>query len=221
MLLALDVGNTNTVVGVFEGKELRVFAEEKDLPSDSLNARIDQTFVPRGQPRVPENAEQFQRWQAELVEHLHAKSFRDWPNHVPAAEVLKEEKDGRLFLATEPGIGVVARQASKPKEAKRLCLVVLNPDEPDEALPAWAKGLTKDEDEVLLLSPRGCGGLRPRPIPRSIASWPRRTPAPAPDVAAFDRVSRVHPRSCSHPAGRRRASASLCCNIGLDNDLCL
>ncbi|MGH7410983.1 MAG: type III pantothenate kinase, partial [Candidatus Methylomirabilis sp.] len=43
MLLALDVGNTNTVVGVFEGKELRVhwrLATRRDGTGDEYGILI-------------------------------------------------------------------------------------------------------------------------------------------------------------------------------------
>jgi dienelactone hydrolase len=150
----------------FEGKELRVFPEDKDLPGDRLNARIDETFVPRAVPKQLKDAAEFERWRAEVLEQLHAKCFRDWPNHVPAAELLGEEKSGRLLLATEPGIGVIGFRAAKPASSRRVCLIVLGPDEPEDRLPDWAKPVVKADDEVLLLSPRGCGGMK----------WSRKNP---------------------------------------------
>ena len=36
-----------------DGKRLRVFPEDKDLPRDAINARIDESFVPRGAPAPP------------------------------------------------------------------------------------------------------------------------------------------------------------------------
>jgi dienelactone hydrolase len=144
----------------FDGKELRVFPEDKDLPTDSLNDKIDETFVPRPRVKLPENPDQFRRWREEMLEQLRAKSFRDWPDHIPAAEVLKDDKNGRLLLTTEPGIGVMGAWAVSPRKIARALLVVLNPDEAEDKLPAWAKPLTQDSDSVFLLSPRGCGGLK-------------------------------------------------------------
>jgi hypothetical protein len=149
----------------FEGKELRVFPEDMDLPTDSLNGKIDQSFVPRGQPKPPENAAEFQRWQGELVQQLRAKSFRDWPDQIPAAELLGE-KEQKLLLATEPGIGVTAFRAASPRKTARAVVVLLNPDEAEDKTPEWTKPFLTDQDTVFLLSPRGCGGLK----------WSRKNP---------------------------------------------
>jgi cephalosporin-C deacetylase-like acetyl esterase len=149
----------------FEGKELRVFPEDKDLPTDSLNGKIDETFVPRGRPKPPENAEQFQRWRAELMDQLRARCFRDWPEQVPAAEIVGAKGD--LFLAaTEPGIGVTIFRAASPRKTARTVLLVLNPDEAEDKTPEWIKPHVRDTDTVFLLSPRGCGSLK----------WSRKNP---------------------------------------------
>ncbi|HZT81086.1 MAG TPA: prolyl oligopeptidase family serine peptidase, partial [Gemmataceae bacterium] len=36
------------------GKELRVFPEDRDIPKDAVNGRIDETFVPRAKVKLPE-----------------------------------------------------------------------------------------------------------------------------------------------------------------------
>jgi dienelactone hydrolase len=152
----------------FEGKELRVFPEDKDLPTDAINGKIDETFVARATPTVPENAEQFKRWRQRLLEQLRARVFLEWPEQVTAvaAQVAQPDAKGQLMLATEPGISVAVVPIAQPKQAARTWLVVLNPDEPEDQLPAWAKNLPQERDAVLLLSPRGCGGLK----------WTRRSP---------------------------------------------
>jgi cephalosporin-C deacetylase-like acetyl esterase len=143
----------------FDGKELRVFPEDKDLPTDSLNGRIDETFVPRADVKPPQNAEQFRRWHEELLSRLESKVF-SWPEGVRSAELLRESKDGRLLLFTEPAMAVIAvRPARPPGKPERCWLVVLNPDEAEDTVPEWSKGLIGEKDAVLLLSPRGCGGL--------------------------------------------------------------
>jgi cephalosporin-C deacetylase-like acetyl esterase len=149
-----------------EGKELRVFPDDKDLPADRLNGKIDETFVPRAHVKPPENLEQFRRWQDELLEQLRAKSFREWPDQIPAAEVLGEDKNGQLFLATEPGVGVSVHRAASPRKTARAVLVVLNPEEAEDKAPDWVRSLVTDQDTIILLSPRGCGGLK----------WARRSP---------------------------------------------
>ena len=37
----------------FPGKDLRVFPEDKDLPTDAINDKIDETFVRRGDVKLP------------------------------------------------------------------------------------------------------------------------------------------------------------------------
>ena len=147
-------------------KELRVFPEDKDIPADALNGKIDETFVPRASVKPPANADEFQQLRRQLTDQLRTRVFREWPEQVPAAEVLKEEKDNRILFGTEPGIAVVAYPAVRPKNPERLWLLVLNADEPESQLPAWAKGLVGERDSVLLLSPRGCGKL----------AWSRKSP---------------------------------------------
>ncbi len=149
-----------------EGKELRVFPEDKDIPAGALNAKIDETFVLRAAVQAPKNAGEFEKRRSELLDALRSKSFREWPEQVGGAEVIKRAKDGGILLGTEPGIAVMAFEAAAVPKPERLCLIVLNPDEPEEKLPEWAKGMVNKSDAVLLLSPRGCGGL----------AWTRKSP---------------------------------------------
>ena len=65
-----------------EGKDLRVFPEEKDLPKDALNSKIDETFVARAKLTLP-NARDFPAWKEELIKQLRQKSFRALPAKVP------------------------------------------------------------------------------------------------------------------------------------------
>jgi cephalosporin-C deacetylase-like acetyl esterase len=141
------------------GKELRVFPDDKDLPSDVLNGRIDETFVPRAQVELPQSPDQFRRWHEDLIGQLESKVF-SWPAGTRSAELLRTAKDGRLLLATEPAMAVVAVRPEKQVEKpERYWLVVLNADDPEDRLPDWSKGLITERDRYLLLSPRGCGGL--------------------------------------------------------------
>lgn len=145
---------------VIPGKDLRVFPEDKDLPSDALNGRIDELFVPCRRPDLPQSPEEFRQVRERLLDLLEEKVFT-WPEGTRAAEVVRTASDGRLLLTTEPGIlvtaSVVGEQPAKPR---RRWLVVLNPDESDRQLPEWARSLIGKEDAVLVLSPRGGGELR-------------------------------------------------------------
>ncbi len=154
-------------VPLFDGKELRVFPEDKDLPTDALNARIDETFVPRAEAKLPENAAAFGTWRRDKIEELRTRTFRDWPEQMPAATVPKYEGGkGHVLLETEPGVLVRARRGITLEKPARSVIVVLNPDEADYQIPDWAKSLVKDDDAVTVVSPRGCGGL----------AWTRKSP---------------------------------------------
>jgi dienelactone hydrolase len=55
-------------------RDLRVFPEDKDIPADQLNTKIDETFVPRGKPGLPEEGK-FEAWRDALVAELRRVSF--------------------------------------------------------------------------------------------------------------------------------------------------
>lgn len=146
------------------GKELRVFPEETDLPADRINATIDETFVPVARLTPPAVRAEYDRWAQELRESLADRLFRDWPDQVPAAELRTTEESGLLLLTTEGEILVTARRLTAQTAGKRaagmpkrLWLVVLNPDEPEGDLPAWAGDVIPEGQTVMVLSPRGSG----------------------------------------------------------------
>jgi hypothetical protein len=150
-----------------DGKELRVFPEDSDIPSDALNRRIDEVFVPRAQVKAPPTAKDWPNWHANLLEQLRERVFTDWPHPVPAAQVIKEDKTtGEVVLQTDEVMIVVAHRLPVPKKAKRQLLIVLGPEDEEGKLPIWAKPCVTDQDAVILLSPRGCGRLK----------WTKRNP---------------------------------------------
>src|SRR5690242_9520397 len=51
------------------GKELRVFPEDKDVPKDALNGKIDETFVKRAEVKLPE-AGKFKEWKEGMLKEL-------------------------------------------------------------------------------------------------------------------------------------------------------
>jgi len=147
-----------------EGKQLRVFPEDSDLPTDSLNVSIDETFVQRGTPKAPGSRAEFQNWSQNLTTQLEAKVFHEWPDQVAAAEVRTERSKGQFVMSTEDEVLVlatrheIAAQVPKsPEHRERLWLVVLNPDDPEATLPAWIKGTPIEGQSTVTLSPRGCG----------------------------------------------------------------
>ncbi len=156
-----------------EGQQLRVFPEETDLPKDSLNATIDESFVELAKPTTPKTKDEYAAWSQRLRADLLNRVFRDWPDQIPAAEVREERPDGRVILRTDDEVSVLAARmqsgakAEDSEKPKRLWLVVLNADEPEGKLPAWTTGIIPAGQPVTVLSPRGCG---------EFSSWTRKNP---------------------------------------------
>src|SRR5262249_29771992 len=126
------------------GKELRVFPEDKDVPADALNGKIDETFVPRAQVKLPE-AGKFDEWRKGLLKELREKSFRALPERIPAAEgasaIHSEETRGGWVVSpvTEPGIKCDLYLREQTKGVPEMhTLFVLDPGD-DRDLPDWAK----------------------------------------------------------------------------------
>ena len=149
---------------VIEGKKLRVFPEDSDLPKDSLNATIDEVFVSRGTPVPPRTNEEYLAWSKTLSERLEEMVFREWPDQVPAAEVRDSRPNGGFVLGTEDEILVLANRHEMAQEVKRspehrerLWLVILNADEPEATLPEWTKNTVLAGQSTVTISPRGCG----------------------------------------------------------------
>ena len=65
----------DTEFAAIPGKDLRVFPTDADLPKDSINDKIDQTFVPVADVKLPAKAEDFPAWKAGLVKQLRERCF--------------------------------------------------------------------------------------------------------------------------------------------------
>ena len=146
------------------GKELRVFPEDKDVPKDAINAKIDETFVPRASVMLPAEGG-FPAWRQALLEQLRKYTFRGFPQRPPKAEAgesvlgLPTVIHGPL-MTTESGIEVQLSFPLKKSRAQRKTGVVIVLNEDDEArprVPQWARSLPDlpDDAEVRLLTPRG------------------------------------------------------------------
>jgi cephalosporin-C deacetylase-like acetyl esterase len=138
------------------GKELRVFPEDSDLPRDALNARIDEVFIAQARVKLPAEKD-FAAWKKALRGQLRQRSFRTFPqDRVPVPETLIGS-EGPLALAIN---------LPRSKEAlSEGVLIVLNEDEDESKVPAWAQKLP-GKREVQLFSPRGSGKSR----------WTRKSP---------------------------------------------
>jgi dienelactone hydrolase len=56
------------------GRDLRVFPEDKDIPADQLNTRIDESFIPLAKPEPPKEGE-FESWKTSIVDRLSSLCF--------------------------------------------------------------------------------------------------------------------------------------------------
>jgi hypothetical protein len=114
-----------------DGKELRVFPENSDLPRDAINNKIDESFVRLAQVDLPEEGK-FEAWKKGLLDKLREKSFRTFPERVPKAEsVVEDIRDTaptRDRLKTEAGIEIGLWEGFKESKhkAKEGVLVVLD-----------------------------------------------------------------------------------------------
>lgn len=99
-----------------DGKLLRAFPEDGDLPKDSINDRVDEVFVPAAEVKLPERKEDFAAWKADLVKRLRERSFRALPEKVPSSPVVRE-------------LIVNHVERNPPGGGSDVTLVVLNPAE--------------------------------------------------------------------------------------------
>lgn len=100
----------NTGISHFTPEELRVFRD--GLPSDQINTRIQETFVPLAEtPKVPETKDEWQRLRERWMTALREKCFGGWPQDPGPLNLQKvaiAERDERIFEAYEfdsqPGV---------------------------------------------------------------------------------------------------------------------
>jgi hypothetical protein len=149
----------------FDGKDLRVFPEDKDLPADRINARIDESFVTLATPASPKTRAEYTKWSEDLREELLDRVFSEWPDQVAAAQLREEnEKTGLMMLQTEDEVIVTAKRTKSetnikrsPEHPERIWLIILNADEPEGQLPEWASKVIPHGQAVVIVSPRGSG----------------------------------------------------------------
>jgi dienelactone hydrolase len=87
------------------GKDLRVFPEDKDVPKDAINGKIDETFVPKAEVKLPEPGK-FEEWKRQLLKQLRERCFRSTPEKIEPADTKHVHGDISAWLETEPGIEV-------------------------------------------------------------------------------------------------------------------
>jgi hypothetical protein len=103
------------------GKELRVFAEDRDIPADAANGKIDETFVPTARIELPGKGD-FASWKQRLLLQLRSQVFRSFPAPITEAHRIGPGGDtANYWLITEPGIenkvtsfAIVRREKNTP-----------------------------------------------------------------------------------------------------------
>jgi len=155
---------------LFKLEELRVFPEDSDIPSDQLNTKLDELFVPKAEVPLP-SAEDFPRFREEMLRRLKDYCFRAWPESYPGIDAARAEKT----IYTEPPVYVKCDVAHAARFSGTLWLIVLNPDEEAEKVSEWARNIVGDDDPVFTLMPRGVGPTKwttknpPNYVERSLA----------------------------------------------------
>ena len=86
-----------------EGRKLRAFPEDADLPKDSLNERIDEFFIPQAKVRLPEKGK-FDEWKTNLVTSLRRQTFQTILHGVGAAEIPEKRLDSSSKAIIDNGI---------------------------------------------------------------------------------------------------------------------
>jgi len=83
-----------------QSKELRAFPEE--LPTDQINTRIDQLFVPKADVAVPASAAKLAELRRRLLAELRETTFRAWPEKLPPASLELGAQPLSGTVVTEP-----------------------------------------------------------------------------------------------------------------------
>ena len=109
---------SDAAVPLFEPQQLRVFAE---LPSDQINTRIQETFVPQAsQCMMPQSKEHWTAMRDGWMKALREKVFRGWPNDEEAGPLQVDH----AFSVEEEGVRLAAFDfTSQPHVRLRLFLV--------------------------------------------------------------------------------------------------
>jgi hypothetical protein len=125
------------------GPELRVFPEDKDVPADAINGKVDETFVAARRPELPGEGA-FEAWKADLLKKVRQQAFAAFPERIPPAKLKSGVSSARVFynLITEAGLTVAVHspQPYNEDKSKPATLLVLNPEDGvGQELPRWGE----------------------------------------------------------------------------------
>ncbi len=150
-----DAPVTEPELPPFEGRMLRAFPDA--LPTDQINTRIDELFVPMARDEIPDDLEAFQRWQTQRMADLRRLVFRSVPQtHESTALRLDAKAPHTGTTISEPGVSVSWKYfpAGKAGAGDRRWLVVLEDEDSLDVKPAWLPKNVGDAS-LLLIAPRG------------------------------------------------------------------
>ncbi len=148
------------------GRDLRVFPEDKDIPKDAINGKVDETFVPRAQVKLPEKGK-FEEWKKGMLKELREKSFRSFPSEIPHVKRVKRPSPfGDLTRwISEPEIEMNGYPILRSGEPR--ALVVIDEDWVGEKKPSVDfKSFLGRRDNFFVLYPRGI----------DTSEWTRKSP---------------------------------------------
>ena len=131
-----------------------MFPTDADIPKDALNARIDETFVPRAKVKLPEKGK-FEEWKKALWNRCTTRSLRAIPDTVPEAKQLRSFQGISEDYSSQPGLefqGMVLR--FEPGGKPFVTLVIMNPDDDLESVGHWSKRYP-GERTIYAIFPRG------------------------------------------------------------------
>ncbi|HMF14510.1 MAG TPA: prolyl oligopeptidase family serine peptidase, partial [Gemmataceae bacterium] len=143
------------------GKDLRAFSEDKDIPTDTINGKVDETFVPLGKVALP-TPSNYNKWKSTLLHDLRSQALRAIPDQVPVAkrpETPKDAKPSRTVTSkviTENDTIEIALRPLATARVAQTTIVVLNPGEAWEERdkpPEWVRSHATGNAQALL--PRG------------------------------------------------------------------
>ena len=140
----------------FEPSELKVF---DSLPTDEHNTRIQEEFVPTGDPPLPENAEAWDARRVTWMRMLRQNAFRGWPSQdVPLEVATVNNADSReVEFTSQEHVRLKMWIAQGAGEAKSVELRLLA----EEDWPVWQQKpdrfRAKPNTIVAWFAPRGIG----------------------------------------------------------------
>jgi hypothetical protein len=199
-------GDTGTVKDAdfqkIEGKDLRVFQEDKDLPKDSINAKVDETFVPKAEVKLPAKQEEFTAWKAGMVKRLRETSLRglEWDD-----EAQKKAGPGNaIYLDSQPEIDLVGDLLQRDRgtafgDGSSTCIFLNRDEKVDDEWNYWDRRYPNATCLDLLFT-RGGGKKRwttknpPNTIERSMALIGRTVDS----GRVLDILERTDSKSCKY-----------------------